>query len=557
MKTLDILIIIPPPQYGKDSKAPYGAMYVASALKKDGYHVKLLQAKKGKNAYESVENEIRTCNPRYLGFSSLVATSYQYVKQLSKKLKAAFPDKLQILGGTLSYVPEAILHYTDVDIIVHGEGEITATQLLRRLDRKENLSSVRGIFYKGDSGITYTGKGEFVRNMDSLSYPAFDMVNVENFITDVPEFVRNFPSYKKYLPLLKNKGNGRMLDIIVNRGCVGSCTFCTASDRGFRMPSIGYLLDYVEFCVKQFNLGYISFIDECFAPSRARNWEFINEFRKRKLNIGFRIVGLRVDTVDRDILKAFRDIGCFMINYGFESGSQKMLNIIDKRIHVADNKNVTMWTHDVGIYSPIQLIIGMPGETSETIEDTIKTLKSMNLDFNHYKSTYALPLPGSCIYEYAKITGIIKDDAEYLEMLAGIDGTQSFHVNLTDESDAIVKTWKNRITLEMKNHYISNKYKTRKPFMVALYGVLEALKYHIRMKDLHGVARRKISIILSSIFKSNSEKEDPSKKQVTLQKTRNIKIEDYINPGDGTYLNRTLSLRNLIKKINAVPADKK
>ncbi len=549
MKPLDILIIIPPVQYGKDSKPPYGAMCVASALRKNGYRVELLQGKNSENAHELIENEIRKRNPKYLGFSSLVATSYRYIKRLSKKLKMTFPDKLQILGGTLSYVPEAILNNAGIDIIVHGDGEITATQLLRQLDRKEDISSVRGIFYKNDSGIIYTGKGELVRNLDSLPYPAFDMINIENFIIDVHEFVRNFPSYKKYLPLLRNKSNGRMLDIIVDRGCIGSCTFCTASDRGFRMPSIGYLFDYIEFCIKHFNLGYISFIDECFAPSKARNWEFINEFKKRKLTIGFRIVGLRVDTVDRDILKAFKDIGCFMINYGFESGSQKMLNIIDKRISVSDNKNALIWTHDVGIYAPIQLIIGMPGETSDTIEDTINTLKSMNLDCYHYKSTYALPLPGSCIYEYAKITGIIKDDVGYLEMLAEIDGTQSFHVNLTDESDEIVGTWKNRIAHEMKNYYLSKKYKTQNPIMITLYNILESFAYHIRMKDLHNVLRRKILIILSSIFKSNNEKKG-SLRRLSLRKTRNIKIEDYINPGDCKSFNRTLSLRNLIKKMS-------
>ena len=459
MKQLDILIIIPPVQYGKDSKAPYGAMCVASAFRENGYSVELLQAKNKKDAHDSIERQIRARNPRYLGFTSLVATSYRYIKLLSEKLKIAFPEKLQILGGTLSYAPRAILNNTRIDMIVHGDGEITATQLLRQLDRKENISNLRGIYYKEGSEIIYTGKGDFVRNIDSLPYPAFDMINVENFITDVHKFVRGFPSYKKYLPLLKNKNNGRMLDIIVNRGCIGSCTFCTASDKGFRMPSIGHLFDYIEFCVKKFNLGYISFIDECFAPTKMRNWEFINEFKKRKLGIGFRIVGLRVDTVNKEILKTFRDIGCFMINYGFESGSQKMLNIIDKRINVSDNKNVTMWTHDVGIYSPIQLILGMPGETSETIEDTINALKSMNLDFYHYKCTYALPMPGSCIYEYAKITGIITDEEKYLDMLAKIDGTQSFHVNLTDESNEIVGNWKNRITHEMKSYYISKNIK--------------------------------------------------------------------------------------------------
>ena len=105
-----------------------------------------------------------------------------------------------------------------------------------------------------------------------------------------------------------------------------------------------YVFDFIEYCVKEFDVGFFTFGDECFAPNKKRNWDFIEEYKRRNLNIIFRILGMRVDTVDKEILQAYKEIGCWMIEYGFESGSQKMLNIIDKRTTVEQNSKVAIWT---------------------------------------------------------------------------------------------------------------------------------------------------------------------------------------------------------------------
>jgi len=137
-----------------------------------------------------------------------------------------------------------------------------------------------------------------------------------------------------------------------------------------------------------------------------------------------------------------------------------MLNIIDKRVSVEENRQVALWTNEVGIYTSPALVLGMPGETRDTIGESIAFLDSLGLRFRQYQMAYAMPIPGAPLYEYAKLSGIITDEDEYLEMISGKTTDQPY-CNLTQEPDAVLMSWKDRVRREVDSRFFAKKLHSR------------------------------------------------------------------------------------------------
>lgn len=553
---LDILIITPPARVKNILWAPYGAMYIAAYLQNNGYSVGILNNDVEHLADEDLIERVRQIGPRYIGYSGLVATNYKYIKDLSLKIKEAFPDKVQILGGGLSMAAETLMRSTPIDFIVHGEGELTTLELLRHLDEHADTSKIKGLYYRAGSDCVYTGKRMLIADIDSLPYPAFDLVTMDKYLPDGIEVIKNFIADVSDRVIARNSGK-RMINILTNRGCIGECSFCVRPDAGLRMHSVRYTFDFIEHCIKKFNVGFLSFGDECFVPNKARSWEFINEYKRRKMDFSFRILGMRVDTVDRDILMAYKDIGCWMINYGFESGSQKMLNIIDKRVTVEDNRRAALWTKEAGIYTPAQLILGMPGENDGTIDETIKFLKSLDFNFKQYKWTHALPIPGSPLYSYAKLVGAIDDDDAYLSSLGEIEGTSVLHVNLTDLPEDVVAKWPERMKREIDEHYFYRRFGIRNSFLRRCALVMQSVALHLRRRDVFIVISRKTRLAVYSLLGMKHEKTVAQKLFVQFRKKRNIDFEMFLEGTDNSIVNREVALKKINQRLAGIGVSSK
>ena len=543
----DLLIIIPPSREKHTVYPPYGAMYVSSALRQKGYVPIILNVDVERIRNHEVIERIRHINPKYIGFSGIVATSYRYIKELSNEIKRSFPDKKQILGGGLSSAVEPILKNTAIDIVVLGEGEITIVELINCLENGGDLNSVVGIAFKTGASHEYTSRRETIKDLDSLPYPAFDLVDMGKYLPEGVGFIHGFTT-KVDKRIYDAKRKNRMITIPTNRGCIGICSFCFRANRGIRSHSMKYVFDFIEYCIEKFDVGFFTFGDECFAPNRKRNWDFIEEYKKRKLDIIFRILGMRVDTVDEDILNAYSEIGCWMIEYGFEAGNQKMLNIIDKRVTVEQNRQVAMWTKAAGIYTSPTLVLGMPGETNETIRESIEFLKSLNFDFKQYQMTYALPIPGSPLYEFSKITGAIKEEDEYLSSLDGEDRgvAGNFLVNLTDESDEVVARWSKTIKDEMDKHYLLRKYKIN--LLVKMILPLQKVYLNYKKNMLWVVLKSKVKKLLG-FGRKHIRKDNTGSVYVRFKKPADINIEKLIKDFDYSRLSRDMSLKKINEKL--------
>jgi len=549
----DLLIIIPPEREQLTVYPPYGSMYIGAALREKSYKPSILNLDAERISTKEVVERIRVMNPKYIGYSGIVSTSYKFIKGLSWVLRQEFPKKIQILGGGLAAAPEPVLRHTAIDIVVHGEGDITITELLDHLENKTDLNSVKGISFRTNGSYAYTGRRSLIKNIDILPYPAFDLIDMDRYLVDGIEFIYRFVS-KLSLPdqnrivdkrIYDPKRKRKMITIPTSRGCFGNCTFCYRAYRGIRTHSLDYIFNFIEYCIDKFDVGFFTFGDECFAPNKEWNWKFLKEFKKRDLDIIFRILGMRVDTVDKEILQAYKEAGCWMIEYGFESGNQKMLNIMEKGVSVQQNRNAGIWTNEAGMFTSPTLVLGMPGETEETIKESIEFIKSLNFGYKQYQWTYALPMPGAPLYEYAKLRGIIDDEDKYLESIAGCDAGNLL-INLTEEPDEVVASWSKLVSREIDKHYFYRKYKSKivSVLILTVTNKIYAIKTHLKTGTLLKALKRKLREFFISLYHRRIEG-TPNQKHISS----NQGIEELIQGLDFNRVNRAMSLRKVNQKL--------
>ncbi len=435
---------------------PYGAMYIARSLMDEGHEVRIEVGDDWKGFdFEELHKRIEEFSPDAIGFNATVSTCYLYVKVASKYIKQHFPDIKVIVGGGLTAAADVVLKNTYVDIAVLGEGDITIKHLVDKIGKKTSYADVNGIAYREGDRILYTAPRSPIAKLDTLGYPAFDLVDIDKYLTNALDFIKGFPTYREWdKRFYEPHRNTKILRIPTSRGCTSKCSFCYRHMSGIRHFSFDYLFDYIEFLMGKFDTNQFSFGDECFSSSKRWSWKFIEAFKERNIDIMFQIFGMRVDTVDREILQALKEIGCWMIEYGFESGSQKMLNVIDKRVSIQDNINVALWTKEAGIYTSPAFVLGMPGETTETINETIEFIKKIRYDY--YQCTYAFPVPGTPLYDYARLKGYIVDEDKYLEEIYDFTPNNFIEsrvfINFTSEDKATMATWPKEMTKAIKKY---------------------------------------------------------------------------------------------------------
>lgn len=564
---LKVLLIITPLREKPTYYPPFGALYIAASLLKEGHEVQIVNVDIGRIGYAEVLDRIHSFSPDIIGFSGIVSTAYTYIKDMSGIIRDRFPMVKQIVGGSISAASETILQNTPIDVVVKGEGEITVKELVSTFEKGGSLIEVRGIAFRdGENGIVTTMPREQIKNLDELPYPAYDLLDMKHYLIDPLKYIEHFTKsgYENVDPRFyePHRRNKKLMVIHTVRGCTHRCTFCQRHMKGIRLHSLEYLFDYVEFLMNKYNVGFFSFGAELFFPNKKYYWEFIDSIKSRKLDILFYIAGARVNTVDKDILLALKEVGCWMIEYGFESGSQKMLDIMEKGTTVEQNIQVARWTKEAELFTVPSIILGMPGETEKTVWESINFLKKIDIGWHQYMVNYPLALPGSPLYDYAKVKGYITDDDKYLESVSNINASMLVHrdaerncfINYTDEPDDVVKSWNNLLIAEMELHYIkhnmkgsyilkfiriiSQRYLQRIPNILKRDGLLKGLLYILKR-----AAVKLQFMLLRRDFGANRKN-----KQTNIPEAMAIPEVKETNT-DGIETTRSVSLRKITKAV--------
>jgi anaerobic magnesium-protoporphyrin IX monomethyl ester cyclase len=356
---------------------PLGLGYIASYLQKQNIKVDLVDCTflGEKEALERV----RRTNPDVIGIYSMYSMKEKSL-ELAERLRQ--DCELLVAGGPLPTTsPTEFLNYFDVVAI--GEGEETMFEIVKQEDGDRDLSKVEGIVYKKNGEPKFTAPRGFIEDLDSVPFPA-------------REFFDNH-AYQRYY---SRKFGYTITSLMTSRGCPFNCDFCSRPVFGnkFRTRSATNIVDEVKEVVK---LGYerIWFADDCFTLKRNRLLRICDEIIRRRIKVDWECLS-RVDTVDKEVIDRMKKAGCVRVFFGIESGNDAVLSLMKKRITTGRARQAVIATKKSGIEVGAFFIVGYPGETSETIHDTVNFASALPLDYLSFTMPY--PIPGTPLYDRVK-----------------------------------------------------------------------------------------------------------------------------------------------------------
>lgn len=401
---MDVLLVNPKNIYEEEIKKlknsvalglypPLGILYIASVLERNGISVKIVDSIASDYSLEQTVEIIKETNPKVLG---ITATTPQIrgAVQIAEKIKKKCENIIIGIGGAhVSADKNFIKRFKCFDFSVEGEGEITFSELVKKVLKREQI---KGSF-----------QGQRVENLDEIPFPARHLVNKKEY------FIEPYGS--------------SISTIHTTRGCPFNCVFCskpvTCQTTRFRSPK--NVVDEIEKCIKEDKVKMILFTDDTFTLNPKRTEEICQEILKKKIKLDW-YCETRANLVDRKLLELMHKSGCREISFGVEVGNEKLrLEVVRKKVTDEDLIKAFDLCREIGIKTPAFCMLGFPGETRENIYETYKLclrLKPTILGFH-----LITPMPGADIYhqairekkiapdiwdQYAK--GLIKDQPAYV-----------------------------------------------------------------------------------------------------------------------------------------------
>jgi radical SAM superfamily enzyme YgiQ (UPF0313 family) len=377
------------------SLPPLGLTILAAVLREKGHEVRIIDAAVLGLSYEDTIKNILYEKPKYVGTTSVTVSIFNAAK-LNMILKERDNEIKTIVGGPhVTALPvDTLERFPQFDYCVVGEGEISLVNLLNHIEEKSNLNNVGGIVFRDNGKVKFTGRIDYIRDLDTLPMDAWDLLP-------------NFPhGYKSSVHKL---GRFPTSSLITSRGCPGQCIFCDNLTFGqkIRGYSAEKVVDTMKYLVKNYGIKDIFINDDNFIALRKRCYEICELLQKEKIDLTWGCYS-RVDIVKRDLLKMMKTAGCWRIAYGLESGSQEALNEMRKKETLEQMEQAVRWTKEAGIRAKGFFMIGNPLETEETLKKTIKFAKKLELDDFHV--TFLSPMPGSELYRNAEKYGTFERD---------------------------------------------------------------------------------------------------------------------------------------------------
>jgi radical SAM superfamily enzyme YgiQ (UPF0313 family) len=371
-----------PPDY-----PPMGLGYIGAVLEKQGHFVRIIDIEADKIKISSFVNHLY--NYDIIGLTATTPTfkSAEFICKLAKENSKA----VTVLGGIhATIVPEECAKSKFIDYVVRGEGEETIVELVNGLDKNKDIKKINGISFKINGRIISTPHRDLIKDLDSIPFPARHLFNHQKY---------NYPDS------LLNPA----MPIITSRGCPHGCTYCCTKlifSRRVRFRSAKNVVDEIEFLIKNYNVKEIHFWDDNFTLNKQRVFEIRDELKRRNIKLAFAFPnGLRVDQVDEEILKCLKEMGVYSMAFGVESGNQLILNNVKKGTTISQIELAYALAKKIGFETWGFFMLGLPGETEETINETIKFAKKINPDIAKFH--ILKPFPGTEVFEQLKEKGLI------------------------------------------------------------------------------------------------------------------------------------------------------
>ena len=362
---------------------PLGLGYVSAYLKKYGHEVLFIDGLNQNLTNDQIVEQVK--DYPVVGITVLTAF-YLEAKDLMKRLQAV--GKIVVLGNVHPTVmPEETLKDSGADYLVIGEGEITVLELVNALEKKLPIDNIKGLYCR-ETAVKFQPR-EFIKNLDELPFPDWPAMDPRRY-QKAPHgaIIKNFP----------------VAPVTTSRGCPYECKFCVSPkfwQRQIRFRTPENVIAEIEYLVKNFGVREIHFEDDNLTLRREHIEKICNLIIEKKLNISWATPnGIRADKVDEALLRLMKKAGCYYVVFGVESGNQEILNNIKKHETLEDIEKAIRLAAKVGLMTQGFFILGLPGETEQTVKNSIEFAKRVPLD----RAQFLLLdlLPGSELWDEHK-----------------------------------------------------------------------------------------------------------------------------------------------------------
>ena len=383
---MKVQLIYPPlipgekPRYGLQ---PLGVLYLATFLQRHGVETGVIDGEIEGLTVDEIVQRIAASGADLIGISAMTP-QLPVAFAIARQVKSLGRDIRTCLGGSHANatLDESLSLSPDLDFVIYGEGEYSLWELCSKPE-KHHWHLVEGLIYRDDTG-------KIIKNKPRAFIPDIDELNPLNCK------LLDMTSYS--MPYLPGKNVASM---IISRGCPYHCSYCDAyisQGRKLRLRSPLLIVEEIKSIMQDFGIRHFSFKDSTFTLDRNHTLEFMKEIQRNALNISWRC-NSRVDRVDPDLLREMKKAGCHMILFGVESGSQTILDTLQKGTTVEQAIEALRMTRETGIKTYASFMLGNPGETPETAQQTINLAKKLDPDIAIFFSTIAYP--GTTIYSDA------------------------------------------------------------------------------------------------------------------------------------------------------------
>ena len=410
----DIVFINPPVDLnerygglaGAGSTMPsLGLATLAAVCRKNGFNAAIVEAGSGRLTDDKIVEAVAGNGARYAGITAMTS-SINRAALLALKIKKMVPGITTLIGGPhVTALPEETMRlFPAFDVGFIGEGEETLVDYLKSIDGNADIARVKGIVFRAGDQLLKTGKRPFIEDLDTLPMPAWDLVP-------------GFPG--RYAPAAIRCRKLPAAHIVTSRGCPMTCTFCDRSVFGtrYRLFSVDYIWEMLRLLTGAFGVRDILFEDDSFTLHKNRVLSLCERICSTNSRFSWSCLG-RVDTIDSELLSAMKRAGCWQIGFGIESGNAKVLDGVRKKINLDRIREALALTRAAGIHTKGFFILGLPGESTDTMRETMRLALSAALD--DISVSFATPFPGTVFYGQAMAQGDYSPDWPRMNLLNAV-----------------------------------------------------------------------------------------------------------------------------------------
>ncbi len=378
---------------------PLGLTYLASSLIAEGHEVSILDMEAIKMEWIDLAPFLIEKSPDVIGIHGTTPIA-KYIKLCAEIAKVSVKNVTVVVGGAhATLLPEEMLaNIPQIDYILRGEADKTICELLRIIendDNRANLNNITGICYKKNnkSGFQISNQIAVMDNLNELPLPAYDLLQMEAY----------------YECGTKERAS----TIISSRGCPFNCAFCSVPalyGRKFRSRTAENIMMEIRLLVSKYRIQHIVFYDASFLIDQERVKQLCDKLINESLGITWRC-RCRADSIRKDMIEHMKNAGCTEISIGVESGSQRILDLMNKKINLGLIEKTFQIIREAGIWTSAYFILGWPTETTQEIYQTIEFAKLLDPDWALF--SIATPLPKTQLSKTLKIQDLTSDWSKY------------------------------------------------------------------------------------------------------------------------------------------------